>query len=107
MNSITITGRLTKDPESRQAGPDHTVADIRLAVDRRGSDTPVYVDVKAWDGLGATCVEHLRKGRLVAVSGRLDHEEWTNDAGDKRSKHLIVAGDVEFLDSPKKTDGGS
>jgi single-strand DNA-binding protein len=101
MNSITLVGRLTRDPESRPAGPEHTVATLRLAVDRRGQDRAVFVDIKAWDGLAATCVEHLRKGRLIGVAGRLAYEEWTTDAGDKRSRHLVQANEIEFLDSPK------
>ena len=43
----------------------------------------------------------MAKGRRVAVSGRLEHREWTSD--DVRHQvHEVAASDVEFLDAPPK-----
>ena len=75
---------------------------MRLAVPRRDRDAdPVYVDVTAYDGLAETCAVHLEKGRQVAVTGRLDYQEWeAGDGSGKRSKHGIVAAGVDFLARP-------
>ena len=98
MNSIQLIGRLTREVESRQTSGGKSVAEIRLAVPRRDRDAdPVYVDVVAYEGLADICAEHLAKGRQVAVSGRLEYREWKADDGAKRSKHEVVAGDVDFL----------
>lgn len=100
MNSISLIGRLTKDPEARDANG-KTVATLRLAIDRRSRDSePVYVDVVAWEKLATTCVEHLGKGHEVAVSGRLDYSEWTDDDGAKHSRHTVVGSQVDFLRRP-------
>ena len=45
--------------------------------------------------------EHLRKGRLVAVSGRLAQDEWTTDTGERRQRVYVVAESIDFLDAPK------
>ncbi len=96
MNSVTLTGRLTRDPELQERGG-KTVCDMRLAVDD-GARSPVYVDVIAFEAQAIACAEHLAKGRQVGVQGRLHYAEWETDEGGKRSRHSVI-GRVEFLDS--------
>ena len=98
MNTIQLIGRLTRDPELRSTSGGKSVAEMRLAVPRRDRDAaPVYVDVVAYEGLAEICAKHLDKGRQVAVSGRLDYREWETDEGQRRSKHEVVADQVDFL----------
>lgn len=102
MNTIQLIGRLTRDPELRSTSGGKSVAEMRLAVPRRDRDAaPVYVDVVAYEGLADICAKHLDKGRQVAVTGRLDYREWEKD-GSKRSKHEVVAGEVDFLSRPSE-----
>lgn len=105
MNTVTLTARLTADPELRQAG-EHDVATLRVAAQRRrgrdGEDRgAVYIDVEAWDAQARTAAEYLAKGRHVAITGRLELDEWKADDGTRRQRHKIVARDVEFLDRPR------
>ena len=102
MNSITLTGRLTADPEMRTTHSATAVTEIRLAVQRRrsreGEDRgAVYVDVVCFGGLAESVAEYLVKGRQVAVSGRLELDEWEATDGSRRSRHKVVADEVEFL----------
>ncbi len=102
MNSMQLIGRLTRDPELRSTGSGKPVANMRLAVSRRDRDAaPVYVDVVAYDGLAEVCAEHLEKGRQLAVTGRLDYQEWESEHG-KRSKHEVIAAEVDFLARPQQ-----
>lgn len=104
MNTISLTGRLTADPETF-AGEKTEMAAFRLAVARRGDDAgAVFIDVKCFDGQARTVGDHLTKGRKVAVRGRIELDEWTTKEGDKRSKHLVFADEVEFLDAPRTAD---
>ena len=104
MNQVNLIGRLTRDPELRKLGDsDRDVCELRLAVDngksREGADRDAtFVDVATFDAPARACVEHLTKGRQVAVSGRLVYREWEADGGSKRSKHSVI-GRVEFLGS--------
>jgi len=105
VNQISLIGRLTADPESR-AGEKHEAASFRVAIPRRkrrdGEEAgAVFVDVVAFDGLAKTVADHLGKGRQVAVTGRLEQDEWTTTEGEYRSKHQVVADEVTFLDAPK------
>jgi single-strand DNA-binding protein len=100
MNTVSIIGRLTADPQSRP-GENHESAYFRMAVDRRGAEGADFVDVVVFDRLAEVCSEHLAKGRQVAVNGRLRSSEWTTDAGERRSRLQVVADEVGFLDAPK------
>ncbi len=112
MNSINLTGRLTRDPEMRTSHSGTAVTDFRLAVQRRrgreGEDRgAVFVDVVTFGGLAQVCGEHLEKGRQVAVSGRLELDEWETDAGERRSRHKVIADEVEFLGTRRQNDDAS
>jgi len=99
MNSISLIGRLTRDPELKdtRAG---AVCQMRIAVDNPGREgqkgEPTFVDVAAFGKHAEACARHLAKGRQVAVAGRLVFREWTGRDGRKRSAHS-VQGSVDFL----------
>ncbi len=99
MNTIELIGRLTRDPELGATAGGKPVCDMRLAIPRRDRDAePVYVDLVTYDGLAQTCAAHLDKGRQIAVTGRLDYDEWeARDGSGKRSKHQVIASEVDFL----------
>lgn len=103
MNNISITARLTADPQQRTAG-ELQICDLRVAIPRRrgrdGDDRgAVFVDVTTFGPLAKICGQYLAKGRRVAVNGRLELDEWAAQDGSPRRRHKIVAEQVEFLDS--------
>ena len=106
MNHVSIIGRLTQDPDVRETRTEKTVCELRVAVNgpkrADGSDQATFVSVTAWNGLAETVAEHLVKGRLIAVSGRLAQDEWTSEAGERRQRVYVVAESIDFLDAPKQ-----
>lgn len=54
----------------------------------RGRETG-YINVAVFGAGGAAAAEHLAKGWLVAVDGRLEYREWDTDAG-KRHDYTVV-----------------
>lgn len=101
MNAVHLTGRLTRDPELRSRSNGESVCAMRLAVDGPRDGSTTFIDVAAFDRLADNCGEYLSQGRAVAVSGRLAYSEWKADDGSKRSKHEVVASQVDFLASAK------
>ena len=95
MNSVSLIGNLTQDPELSKRGG-REVCDLRVAVDGRGDADPVFVDVTTFDGSARACAEYLRMGRQVAVDGRLHYSQWEAEDGSRRSR-LKIVGNVEFL----------
>jgi single-strand DNA-binding protein len=113
LNSTTLIGRITRDPELRTASTsagERSVLSLGLAVRksvRPGSDdasTADFFDVTVWGDLAETCSRHLCKGRLVAISARLQPTAWEAKDGSKRRGLELVANTVNFLDSPRNTD---
>lgn len=105
MNSIQLIGRLTRDPELRDAGEETSLCRMRLAVGRPSRDgSPVYVDVVCFGGQATACADHLAKDRRIGVEGRLDYSEWEAEDGSKRSRHEVIARRVDFLGPPGSSD---
>ena len=82
LNHIVMMGRLTKDPELRQAG-DTPVCSFRIACDRdyknkAGEKETDFVDVVVWRKMGENVAKHFTKGRMAVVSGRLQVRPWTD-----------------------------
>ena len=110
LNHIVMMGRLTKDPELRQAG-DTPVCSFRIACDRdyqnkAGETETDFLDVVVWRKLGETVAEYFTKGRMAVVSGRLQVRPWTDQEGNKRYSTEIVADHVYFGDSRPKAQEG-
>jgi single-strand DNA-binding protein len=103
MNSLTLVGNLTKDPEPK-GGEANPICRMRLAEAGSHPDHPLYINVSVFGGEAAVCLERLRKGARVAVVGRLRFREWKRVDLSPRSEHWIAADRVEFLSRPSVTD---
>lgn len=106
LNRIILIGRLTRDPEMRYTPQGVPVASFSLAVDRpfqnaQGERETDFVDCVAWRKLGETVGNHLTKGRLAAVEGRLQIRSYEAQDGSKRRAAEVVCDNVRFLDRPK------
>ncbi len=104
MNTINIIGRLTRDPELDETKGGTAVCRMRLAVPRRKKDGKdqgaVFIDVVTFNRLAEAVAENLEKGRQVAITGRLEYRQWETPEGSPRSKHEIIANQVQFLAKP-------
>jgi single-strand DNA-binding protein len=116
INSVVVTGNLTKDPELRHLDSGTAVCKLRIAVNSRRKnasgewvDKPNYFDVTVWGAQGENCATYLSKGRPVAVQGRLEWREWEAQDGGKRQSTEIIAESVQFLGSRDGSggDGGN
>lgn len=111
LNTITIMGRLTRDPELRRTSGGVAVANFRVAVDRdfqtNGEKKTDFIDCVAWRQTGEFVSKYLSKGRMVVVSGRLEMREWTDKDGSKRVSAEINADNVYFADSKNAAENAS
>ena len=102
MNSVTLIGRLTKDPELRYtSGNNQTaVARFTLAVDdgygenKRTSFIPIVVFGKQAEN----CEKYLTKGSQAGITGRIQTGSYEKD-GRKVYTTDVIATRVEFLGS--------
>lgn len=103
MNHITLIGRLTADPELT-APKGNPVCRFRIAVDRINTDGADFVTIVSFGTRGENDAKWLTKGRQVAIAGRLHHNTWTDNDGNNRERYEVIANQVTYLDSPRRTN---
>ncbi|MFH1609268.1 MAG: single-stranded DNA-binding protein [Candidatus Bipolaricaulota bacterium] len=105
VNRVLLTGRLTADPDLRYTQSGQALAKFTVAVNRVWQNPETggqekaadFIPIVVWGKQGETCAEYLRKGRLVAVDGRLRVRSFTTQNGDRRRVFEVVAQSVHFL----------
>lgn len=113
LNHITIMGRLTRDPELRRTGGGVAVTSFTVAVDRdfidkqSGVKETDFIDCVAWRQTGEFVSKYFKKGSMIAVGGRLQIRNWTDNNGAKRRSAEVVADNCYFAESKKNSDGGA
>jgi single-strand DNA-binding protein len=104
LNQVVLIGRLTRDPELRYTpGNGVAVTTFSLAVDRpfvnqQGERETDFIRIVTWRKQAEACANHLRKGLLVAVAGRLQIRSYEDSQGSKKTVSEVVADQVKFLE---------
>lgn len=111
INTVTVSGRFTRDVELRHTPNGHPVANVGLAhnerrkgADGQYADVAHFFDITIWGGFAELCAKKLEKGSEATVTGRLNYQSWEADDGSKRSKVEIVAQDIVCADLYKTAD---
>ncbi|HZR19019.1 MAG TPA: single-stranded DNA-binding protein [Verrucomicrobiae bacterium] len=103
INSITLLGRLVRDPQQHLAGTPNATTAFSVAANYRyqtrsgeWKDEQAFVRCAAFGRL-AEAVTRYRKGSSVLVSGRLRTENWVKDDA-SHSGLVLVAATVHGVD---------
>ena len=116
-NTVTLVGFVGNNPEVRITSGGTAITSISLATSRsfkdgegnRQSETEWH-RVTCFNGTGKCVAEHVTKGAMIMVTGRIHYTRWTDAEGQNRYGCEIVAEQVDFLakakeatnDEPKK-----
>ena len=109
MNTITITGNLTRDIEVRYTASGTPVGHAAIAHNYKvkDEDKVFFLDLTLWGEMAEVAANQLHKGDRVVVSGRLQQETWTKD-GKEHNKWLIVVDaigpDLRFAPRARTTE---
>ena len=111
LNKVMIIGRLGRDPEMRYTPNGRPVTAFSVAVNRSWvtgdgdkREETEWFNVVAWGNLAEICKQHLRKGQMVYVEGRLQTRGWEDPEGKKHYRTEIVANEMIILGD--KREGG-
>src|SRR3954447_8285256 len=102
LNSITVVGNITRDPEMRFTPSGVSKVTFGVAVNRswrnqqsnEWEEQTSFFNVVCWRELADNVGASLKKGTRVVVTGRLEQRSWETDQGEKRSVTEIVADEV-------------
>lgn len=114
LNSITVSGRLTRDGEVRYLPNGTAVYKCSIAIDdgyfdknsNQWVNQPVFMDVSVWSKQGEKAANELKKGSPVIVEGKLKQNAYTTQDGQNRRATEIVAQRVsclEYADDTKQS----
>ena len=106
-----IIGRLGRDPEIRYTNSGAAVANFSIATseswkDKSGNkqEKTEWHNIVAWGRLADFAQNHLKKGKLIYVEGRLQTQDWLDKQNVKHYQTEVVASIINFME--KMGEGG-
>ena len=104
MNSISLIGRLGRDPEVRYFEDGRVVANFTLAVNGFKEEVD-WFKIEAWGKTAQVVADYCRKGREVGILGRMASQKWTDRAtGEERTGWVVKAGHVDLIGKGREID---
>lgn len=110
MNSVCLTGRLTKDPEIRYTQNQKPVASFTLAVDRdykteNGERLADFISCVTWSHSATFLERYAKKGAKIGVIGKLQSRKWQDRDGNNRYSTEVNCSAVEIFEFAKRDSG--
>ena len=108
MNVVTLSGRLTKDPEVRYTQDQRPVAGISIAVNRsyktnNGPDVDFF-DCTAFGKSAEVLEKYFHKGQRIMLTGNLQNDIYTNREGRKVTATKVIIDRLEFVDTKAEAE---
>ena len=113
MNKVILLARLSKDPEVRysQGQNSMAIATFSVAVNRKfkrdGEPDADFFNCTAFGKQAEFVEKYLKKGTKIALTGRVQNDNYTNKEGQKVYSTRIMAEEIEFAESKGTADAGT
>lgn len=110
VNSVVLVGRTGQDPEIKYFDSGSVKARFSIAVDRNFSKENKETDwfnVEVWGRQAEFVGEWVKKGQLLAVTGQLETQRWTDQAGNPKEYPIIKASDIRLEGSKRDNMAGA
>tara|TARA_Y100001968_G_scaffold326763_1_gene370474 strand:+ start:542 stop:934 length:393 start_codon:yes stop_codon:yes gene_type:complete len=106
LNSVTLVGRVGRDPDVRYFESGTVVANFTMAVNRRNrDDEPDWFNIEIWGKQAQVAADYVKKGSLIGISGSFKLDSWKDrNTGEDRSKPVVRADRLELLGSKKENE---
>ena len=101
-NHVVLIGRLTRDAELKYTATGKPVSKFSIVVNdsKKSGDNwenrANFFDISLWGPIGESLSQYLKKGKQIAITGKLEQERWEQD-GYNRSKVTVIANTVQLL----------
>lgn len=103
INSIALTGRLTRDVDLRYTQSGTAVGTFTLAVDRQykrdGEPTADFISCVIWHKSAENFTNFTHKGSLVGVEGHIQTRSYDNNQGQRVYVTEVVVESFALLES--------
>ena len=107
INSVILTGRLTKNIDLRQTSAGKAMTYFTLAVNRvfkkeQGGSDADFITCVAFGVQAENMARYLTQGSLIAVEGRISTRNFQGKDGKTVYVTEVVASNIIFLESKKQ-----
>lgn len=103
MNIISISGRLTAEPELKTTQSGVTVCSYTLAVKRpKVKDQTDFINMVTWRQGAEYLCKYGHKGDVVAATGTLTGRKWQDKDGNNRTSYEVVTDTVELVQAKQE-----
>lgn len=105
MNKFVCVARLVRDPEIRRAAGNDamTIARFSIAVNRRfkreGEPEADFFNCVAFGKTGDFIEKYFTQGKQIAITGRVENDNYTNKDGQKVYGTRILVEECDFCGS--------
>lgn len=112
VNTITLTGRLVRDAELKSKNGydvlEFTIAS-NYAVKRNDEwkEEANFIDCRIFGKRAPKMAQYMPKGKQVTISGELRQQRWTTDAGDKKSRFVVMVENIVLTGGQKQDNQSS
>lgn len=103
INNVTLTGRLTRDPELRYTPSNKAVATATIAVDRsqkdeNGERQADFINLVIWNKQAEALANYVKKGHMIGVEGSIQTRNYENQQGQRVYVTEVVVRSFTFLE---------
>jgi len=105
-NSVKLIGRLGQDPEVKTLDKGNKFAKFSLATsdsytakDGSKQEQTQWHNIVVWGNLAVVCEKYLKKGKEIAIDGRLTYRNYEDKNGTKHFISEIIANELLFVGS--------
>lgn len=105
MNKVILIGNLTKNIDLKYLTTGVAVGESSMAINqvyKKQDGTKVqdtcFIDIVMYGRSAEISNQYLKKGSKLCIEGKLNFQQWSDQNGNKRSKHIVSVEKVEFLD---------
>lgn len=96
INTWLGCGRLTKNAELSTTQKGTAMSKFRMAVNDRRNDETLYLNVLCFGKMAESLNQHLTKGRLVGVQGKLKIDDYQDKDGITKNSICVMADEISL-----------
>ena len=109
VNRVMLIGNLGRDPELKATPSGQVLARFSIATTEtwknpqgeKQSKTEWH-NIVAWGNLATICEKYLKKGKEIALDGRITYRNWEDKNGTKHTTTEIIANEILMIGDKKE-----
>ena len=99
INSVVVVGRVGQDPDMKYFESGKVKTSFSVAVNRwsKEGEKTDWFNIELWDKNAEIAGEYVKKGRMVAIDGKLAINKWKDLDGVEKERYIIRANNLRLL----------